>query len=166
MVGKFVPATVMALGNVAPADGVSAVIAGTDAGVFKSSNGGQSWAAANGGLDGAPSIVVNALAIGPGSPAVVYAGTSGGVFKTTNGAASWTSINAGLSGLAARVITVDPSAPATVYIGVDDNVNYLDYGVFKSTDGGATWTKSYTTPTGEDGGAPPITAPGLPRGTK
>jgi photosystem II stability/assembly factor-like uncharacterized protein len=136
----------------------STLYAGTDAGIFKSTDGAQSWAAANGGLDGAPPIVVNALAIGPGSPAILYAGTSGGVFKTTNGAASWTSINAGLSGLAARVIAVDPTAPSTVYVGVDDNVNYLNYGVFKSSDGGATWTKIYSTPLGEDGGAPPITA--------
>src|ERR1700751_3333369 len=50
----------------------STLYAGTDGGFFRSSNGGQSGAAANGGLDGPPSIVVNALAIGPGSPAVVY----------------------------------------------------------------------------------------------
>jgi photosystem II stability/assembly factor-like uncharacterized protein len=136
----------------------STLYAGTDVGVFKSTDGGQSWAAANGGLDGAPQIVVSALAIDPASPTTVYASTSGGVFKTTNGAASWTSINAGLSGLAARVIAVDPTAPSIVYVGVDDNVNYLNYGVFKSSDGGATWTKIYSTPTGEDGGAPPITA--------
>jgi photosystem II stability/assembly factor-like uncharacterized protein len=136
----------------------STLYASTDAGVFKSTDGAQSWTAANGGLDGAPQIVVNALAIDPASPITLYAGTSGGVFKTTNGAASWTSINAGLSGLAARVIAVDPTAPSNVYVGVDDNVNYLNYGVFKSSDGGATWTKIYSTPPGEDGGAPPITA--------
>jgi photosystem II stability/assembly factor-like uncharacterized protein len=136
----------------------STLYAGTDAGVFKSTDGGQSWAAANGGLDGAPQVVVNALAIGSDSPATVYAGTSGGVFKTTNGAASWTSINAGLSGLAARVIAVDPTASSTVYIAVDDNVGYVNYGVFKSTDGGTSWAKIYSTPLGEDGGAPPITA--------
>ena len=136
----------------------STLYAGTDTGVFKSTDGAQSWTAANGGLDGAPQIVVNALAIDPASPTTLYAGTSGGVFKTTNGAATWTSINAGLSGLAARVIAVDPTALSTVYVGVDDNANYLNYGVFKSSDGGATWTKIYSTPTGEDGGAPPITA--------
>ena len=101
----------------------STLYAGTDAGVFKSADGGQSWAVANGGMDGAPSIVVNALAIDPSSPTTLYAGTSAGVFKTTNGAASWTSINTGLSGLAARVITIDPTAPSTVYIAVDDNVS-------------------------------------------
>ena len=136
----------------------STLYAGTDAGVFKSTDGGQSWAAANGGMDGAPSIVVNALAIDPSSPTTLYAGTSAGVFKTTNGAASWTSINTGLSGLAARVITIDPTAPSTVYIAVDDNVSYVNYGVFKSTNGGTTWAKIYTTPLGEDGGAPPVTA--------
>jgi len=136
----------------------STLYAGTDAGVFKSTDGGQSWAAANGGMDGAPSIVVNALAIDPSSPTTLYAGTSAGVFKTTNGAASWTSINTGLSGLAARVITIDPTAPSTVYIAVDDNVSYVNYGVFKSTNGGTTWAKIYTTSLGEDGGAPPVTA--------
>jgi photosystem II stability/assembly factor-like uncharacterized protein len=135
----------------------STLYAGTDAGVFRSTDGGQSWAAASEGLEGAPQVVVNALAIDPGSPAIVYAGTSGGLFKTTNGAASWTSINAGLSGLAARVITVDPTASSTVYIAVDDNVSYVNYGVFKSTDGGISWAKIYATPLGEDGGAPPIT---------
>lgn len=136
----------------------STLYASTDVGIFKSTDGGQGWAAANAGLGGAPQIVVNALAVDPTSPTTLYAGTSGGVFKTTNGAASWTSINAGLSGLAARVIAIDPNAPSTVYVGVDDNADYLDYGVFKSIDGGATWKKVYSTPTGEDGGAPPITA--------
>ena len=143
----------------------STLYAGTDAGVFKSTDGGQSWTAANGGLDAAPQIVVSALAVDPRSPTTVYASTPAGVFKTTNGAATWTSVNAGLSGLAARVITVDPTAASsTVYVAVDDNVSYVNYGVFKSTDGGTSWAKIYATPLAVDdfldpvGGAPPITA--------
>src|SRR5437899_2516260 len=53
-------------------------------GVFKSTNGGESWIAANTGL---PDCQVSALAIDPQTPATLYAGTlptssiCGGVFK-------------------------------------------------------------------------------------
>ena len=144
----------LAIDPVAP----STLYAATDAGVFKTTDAGTTWHSASEGLGGPAQPVVAALAIDPASPDVLYAGTSTGVFKTTDGGSSWTSVNQGLAGLAARVITVDPAAPSTLYAGVDDNVDYVNYGVFKSADGGASWHKIYSTPTGEDGGAPPITA--------
>jgi len=53
--------------------------AGTGGGVFKSSNGGQSWTAVNAGLT---NTYVITLAIDPSAPATLYAGTnSGGVFR-------------------------------------------------------------------------------------
>jgi photosystem II stability/assembly factor-like uncharacterized protein len=55
----------------------STLYAGTDAGVFKSTDGGQNWSGANSGLVGAPRVTVNALAIDSASPAAVYAATSG-----------------------------------------------------------------------------------------
>jgi photosystem II stability/assembly factor-like uncharacterized protein len=132
--------------------GPSTLFAGTDAGVFKSTDGGGSWIAANDGLAGTPQVTVNALAMDSGSPASLYAATSGGLFKTVDGAASWTSINAGLTGLTPRLLAIDPASPSTVYVGVDDYVDYVAFGVFKSTDAGKTWTRIYTTPLGEDGG--------------
>src|SRR5438046_2707143 len=50
-------------------------------GVFKSTNGGTSWAAVNSGLTYSS---VQAVAIDPATPATLYAGTGGGVFKSTN----------------------------------------------------------------------------------
>ena len=71
------------------------VYAGNDAGVFKSTNGGENWTAINTGLTNA---YVYALAIDPKTPATVYAGTIGdGVFKSTNGGENWTAINTGLT---------------------------------------------------------------------
>src|SRR6266542_3100797 len=67
------------------------VYAGTNGGgVFKSGNGGGSWAAVNAGLT---NLNVSALTIDPATPATVYAGTDGGgVFKSVNGGGSWAAV--------------------------------------------------------------------------
>src|SRR6266571_4356974 len=58
------------------------VYAGTrGGGVFKSTNGGNSWSAVNTGL---PDLEIFALALDPTTPTTVYAGTVHGVFKSTN----------------------------------------------------------------------------------
>src|ERR1700682_2474994 len=72
--------------------------AGTDVGVLKSINSGESWT----NTDTAGSVFGTAgsvfiLAIDPSAPATLYAGTgTRGVFKSINGGGSWTAINAGL----------------------------------------------------------------------
>ena len=103
-------------------------------GVFKSTNGGNSWTTINSGLT---STFVFALAIDPSTPATLYAGTSGGVFKSTNGGTTWqptTGANPFLTVGGGRALAIDPSTPATLYAGT------FAFGVFKSTNGGASWT--------------------------
>src|SRR5206468_704224 len=134
----------------------SIVYTGTDVGIFKSTDGGQNWIAANGGLG--TTSQVNALAIDPASSTTLYAATQAGLFKTINGAASWTPIDLGVSGLSARGITIDPTSHRTLYAGVDDLVGDVNSGVLKSTDGGATWTRIYRSTPYEDGGAASVTA--------
>ncbi len=51
-------------------------------GVFKSTDGGETWLPVNLGLDG---VRVTGLAIDPVDPNVLYAGTSESVYKTTTG---------------------------------------------------------------------------------
>ncbi|HUM02031.1 MAG TPA: PKD domain-containing protein [Thermoanaerobaculia bacterium] len=110
--------------------------AGVDgAGVFKSTNGGESWTAINAGLT---NLNVFALAIDSSAPATLYAGTwGGGVLKSTNGGESWTAINAGLTDRHVSALAIDPSAPATIYAGM----GYTGR-VYKSTNGGGTWTST------------------------
>src|SRR5437879_6107526 len=62
--------------------------AGTNgSGVFKSTNGGANWTAANIGLT--ITAAVTALAIHPANLATLYAGIfGGGIFKSTNGGAA------------------------------------------------------------------------------
>jgi photosystem II stability/assembly factor-like uncharacterized protein len=56
-------------------------------GVFKSTNGGQSWKPINSGL---PDLRVRGLVVDPIDSRTLYVGTfKRGVFKTTNGGESW-----------------------------------------------------------------------------
>jgi photosystem II stability/assembly factor-like uncharacterized protein len=95
-------------------------------GVFKSTNGGQSWGEFNDGLRGHDPY---ALAIDPAHPRTVYAGSGGGVFKSTNSGTSWSATNNGLrGGVSVGALAVNPG---------NANVIYAD--TFKSTDNGGSW---------------------------
>lgn len=59
----------------------STLYAGTTGGLFKSTNSGGTWNAANNGLTSKP---VSALAIDSSTPSTLYAGTTGGLFKSIN----------------------------------------------------------------------------------
>jgi photosystem II stability/assembly factor-like uncharacterized protein len=122
--------------------------AGTlDAGIFKSSNGGQRWHPLNLDTD---ATRIDALALDPGDAETVYAGTGLGIFKSTDGGTRWKAANTGLFGAETarerarqrphRVdegyvfgLVVDPQHPETVY------ASTWEHGLLKSTNGGATW---------------------------
>jgi photosystem II stability/assembly factor-like uncharacterized protein len=105
-------------------------------GILKTTNGGETWAFVNEGIDVRS---ISRLAIDAGNPLVLYAGavlendsTYSGVYKTIDGGESWQQIlgERRVSGLA-----IDPLLPATVYIGT-----YMN-GIYHSTDGGANWER-------------------------
>ena len=110
-------------------------------GVFKSTNGGASWAAANSPITA--SSTVRTLAIDPSNPKVIYAGTANGVFRSADGGGSWVESSAGLTGViggfaisspSIRALVLDRSSkPATIYA-------ETQVGVFKSSNEGAQWT--------------------------
>ena len=93
--------------------------AGTDYGLFKSTDGGESWTDPSTDL----TSVALSLAVDPASPATIYAGTSGGgVFKSTNAGDTWTPFNAGLGDSHVNALAVDPSTPSRIYAGTDNGV--------------------------------------------
>ena len=117
----------------------------TEAGVFKSVDGGETWRAANDGLRRNP---VSSLAIDPQEPATLYTGTdrygfggwgSRGVFKTTNGGRTWKAVNAGRGTLADDVnaLAINPVRPAILYAAA------VEDGLFKTTNGGRSWRKVF-----------------------
>ena len=107
----------------------STVYAGTADGVFKSTDGAASWAAASTGLT---SSAVRALAIDPASTSTIYAGTNGGVFKSVNGGTSWAAAKSGLPSGTVYTLAIDPSAPGTIWAGTSS-------GPYRTSNGGSTW---------------------------
>jgi pimeloyl-ACP methyl ester carboxylesterase len=82
-------------------------------GVFKSTDAGATWSAANVGL---PDAGVYALATDPGTPQTLYAGTLRGVFKSTDGGSTWNALNTGLN-TPVVALAMDPVEPRRVYAG-------------------------------------------------
>ena len=102
-------------------------------GIFKSTDGGQTWTAINSGLvDPVTAIApldVAALAIDPDHAGTLLAGTRfSEIFKTTDGGATWAAANSGLTAGRIFSLAIDPATPAKIYAGTP-------LGVFRSTDG-------------------------------
>lgn len=104
------------------------IYAVTGSGVFKSTDGGDSWDGVNTGLT---STRIRCLVVDPVTPTIVYAGTmDSGVFKSTNGAGNWSPTNNGLTDFDVGALAIDPMTPAIVYAGTWDG------GAFRSVDAG------------------------------
>lgn len=102
-------------------------------GIFKSTNGGRTWAQVENGLS---ECQVLDVALDPQDPDTLFAATVSGLYETDDSGASW-SFN-GAAGFFATAVKSDPLTPGTLFV-LD-----LDLGVRKSTDGGATWTSQNT----------------------
>ena len=105
-------------------------------GVYKSTDGGATWAAANRGM---LDYSITALAVDPANPQTVYAGTfDGELFKSADGGETWSDLTDNLPGdeysrSSIQDIAIDPAAPETVYLLCERA------GVLVSYDGGARW---------------------------
>ncbi len=115
-------------------------------GVFKSTDGGATWAHSSNGLPrqaGATTSVddVLALAIDPTNPSVLYAGLSfeagvgRGIYKTIDGGQTWTASGLAFAGEIVREVRVDGNK---VYAVTSSTVSGRG-GVYVSNDGGAIW---------------------------
>jgi photosystem II stability/assembly factor-like uncharacterized protein len=111
------------------------VLAGTRTlGVFRSTNSGRTWTAANLGLSGE---VVD-LAASPGAPGWVYAVTSSGVFRSDDAGLHWTAADAGLPSVNGRVdavlVATEPTQPAAVWAALPQQ-----QALYRSANRGARW---------------------------
>jgi hypothetical protein len=108
--------------------------AGTDEGLFVSSDQGSSWTQDNAGM---ANTVVTALAVDAKSPGTVYAATEySGVFKSTDSGVSWSLLYPNYAGLPFG-LAVDQKTPTNLYLITESAVCDC---VLRSTDGGSTWT--------------------------
>lgn len=141
----------------AASDG-SYVLAATDAGLYRSADGGATWQAANQGL---PHTQVRRLTVSAAKPQVVYCtlattarGTepwNGGVYRSEDGGVTWAARCNGLSSRVGKAsepsqmtsnymqIVVDPRDDNTAYVG---DFAWVTAGVWKTTDGGLNWARA------------------------
>ena len=117
------------------------VFVGTNGGIFRSTDGGDSFQLANTGLPSEDGVAVTSIVVDGNNPAV-YAATNSGVYKSDDLGNNWAAANVGLESVAIASLAVDPKQAGTLYAAT------LAGGVFKTVDRGATWT-----PTGGDEGS-------------
>jgi photosystem II stability/assembly factor-like uncharacterized protein/uncharacterized protein YdcH (DUF465 family) len=117
-------------------------------GVWKSENGGASWAPI---FDEQPILNIGSVAITQSNPSVIWAGTGEGnprnsvslgegIYKSLDGGKTWKCMGLEKTKNIHRII-VDPTNPDVVYAGVMGNpfVPHPERGLYKTTDGGQTW---------------------------
>jgi len=102
-------------------------------GIFKTTDGGESWFPINEGLG---NLNATSLAIHPSDPNILFAGTRDGAYRSLDGGGHWEPLEA-LNSLCSCVtrFTIDP---------YDGNIIYAygrGEGLFKSTDGGESWQR-------------------------
>jgi photosystem II stability/assembly factor-like uncharacterized protein len=132
----------------APAGGAPVYVGAAAGGVFKSDDGGQSFAPV---FDAAGFYSIGAIALDPADSSVVYVGTGesnssgdsypgGGVFKSTDAGATWSHAGLAESRHIGR-IAVDPAEPQRVFVAALGGLFTPDgaRGLYRSQDGGAQW---------------------------
>jgi photosystem II stability/assembly factor-like uncharacterized protein len=122
----------------------------TGGGVFKTLDGGQSWAPVTDKYFGG---TIGAVAVSPSNPDIVYVGGGefdirgnvshgDGVWKSTDAGKTWTSLGLELTRQISRV-RIDPTNPDIVYVAALGNVwtPTPERGIYRSRDGGKNWSK-------------------------
>ncbi|MEI8279050.1 MAG: T9SS type A sorting domain-containing protein [Bacteroidota bacterium] len=113
---------------------------GDDFGIWKSTNGGNTWAASNAGIGNRMAVEI---LMDPNDHTVLVAATDDGIWKSTNSGATWTGQ---FTGKHFRDMKLKPTT-RTLYA-----VTEMEF--YKSTDFGNTWTQvtSGVTPPANNGG--------------
>ena len=99
-------------------------------GVYKTTDAGLSWAAANTAI---ASSGIDSLTVDPTNANVVYAATESGLLKSLDGGATWNPMtwDASATGGYPDVVAIDPKHPSILYA--------ARWFVARSADGGMTW---------------------------
>ena len=108
----------------------SKVYVGTGWGIFRSSDGGQTWQKNNG------YAYAYALAIDPSDSNILYAGYYKSCYKSIDGGVNWTSYSGSLYGSCNKLIACSASSTRLFYAS--------NAGIYKSVDSGVTWGASHT----------------------
>jgi photosystem II stability/assembly factor-like uncharacterized protein len=121
---------------IAPSNGRRLYVGTENGGIFRSTDGGDTWSDNLGG-NAVPEFLVTRLAVHPADPGVVYATVANSghhhVFRTRDGGDTWEDVDRGrLPDIAHNAVLVHPDDPARLFVA-------NDVGVFTTPDGGDTW---------------------------
>ena len=122
---------------------------GIGMGVFKSTDGGDNWAACTSGMGAAD---ITTIAVAPSDTDVVYAaggrydvGPKEPVYRTLDGGENWENVTPdSASELVVDEIAVDPTDADYALLGCSSDGQAIPRGIFATTDGGANWTHAYS----------------------
>jgi photosystem II stability/assembly factor-like uncharacterized protein len=121
-------------------DSTSKIYAATNVGLFRTTNGGASWAFLHQGTSARATQIVE-HPVNRATFFVCYGNFStDGIYRTTNGGASFTKLTTGLpaTGYTRIAMAISPSNPQTLYA-VFNSTSNTTRGVFRSTNGGTSW---------------------------
>jgi photosystem II stability/assembly factor-like uncharacterized protein len=124
-----------------PSDtGINYIFAGTDSGVFRSSNNGAEWLQMNNGLGSKLIFSLAFKTIGITGNPVLYAGTGNGIFKTTNYGESWSAVGSPIQWIF--------TSTNSDIVAVSSNNSYesAEYQtvVYHSSNSGENWEKEFS----------------------
>jgi photosystem II stability/assembly factor-like uncharacterized protein len=100
----------------------SILVGTTGAGLFHSSNSGESWSPI-----GAPFPIesqIRALASDPNTSNIVYAGSNNGFYHSKDAGSSWAKVDSPMEGLNIWSIAVDPSDSNTLFVGTSPPLHF------------------------------------------
>ena len=106
------------------------VYAATLSGIYKSTNGAQSWIRI---AESLPDQMISAMVLDRARAGVIYAASREGVHRSEDGGATWRAMNSGLASLNIRSLVQSPTDAKTLYVGTNGS------GLYRSQDGGETW---------------------------
>ena len=126
------------------------LLASAESGMFRSTDGGDTWSEASVGLG---TLELHHVIFAPSNPKVAYVASHEGVFRSDDSGLTWEARNNGLGYLFTTPIAVDPRDEDVLYVGSASEV-YTTHpihfhaglhegeGLYKSVDGGRNWYPS------------------------